>query len=77
MKAFDIKLNTVQDVQNFVRIVSAYSFDVDLKQGRYIVCAKSILGMFSLDLSLPLKVEAATEDCGAFYEEIKCFEATV
>jgi PIN domain nuclease of toxin-antitoxin system len=77
MKAFDIKLSTIQDVRNFVSIVSAYNFDIDLKQGRYIVCAQSILGIFSLDLSLPLKVEAATDDCGEFYEAIKCFEVTL
>lgn len=54
MKKINIKLSTIQDVQNFVRDLTAYSGDADLECGRYVVDAKSIMGIFSLDLSAPI-----------------------
>ena len=50
MKKFTIKLSTITDVQNFVRDLTLYSGDADLESGRYVVDAKSIMGIFSLDL---------------------------
>ena len=61
MKVFNILLNSINDVKEFVNIVSKYDFDIDLTSGRYVVDAKSIMGIFSLNLSKPIKVEA---DCG-------------
>lgn len=58
MKAFNILLNSINDVKDFVNIVSRYDFDIDLTSGRYVVDAKSIMGIFSLNLSKPIKVEA-------------------
>ena len=54
MKSFTIMLNTINDVKDFVNIVSKYDFDVDLISGRYAIDAKSIMGIFSLDLSKPI-----------------------
>ena len=54
MKTFEISLASIGDVKDFVNIVSKYSCDIDLKSGRYIVDAKSIMGIFSLDLSKPI-----------------------
>lgn len=52
-----IKLNTIEDVNNFVSICSKYfDADVDVKQGRQIINGKSILGIFSLNLLEPLRV---------------------
>jgi phosphotransferase system HPr-like phosphotransfer protein len=51
MKAITVMLNSINDVKQFVNIVSKYDFDIDLTSGRYIVDAKSIMGIFSLDLS--------------------------
>ena len=51
MKTFDIMLSSINDVKNFVNIVNKYNFDVDLTSGRYVVDAKSIMGMMSLGLS--------------------------
>lgn len=56
MKDFSIKLSTIKDVQNFVRDLTAYSGDADLESGRYVVDAKSIMGIFSLDLQEPIKL---------------------
>lgn len=73
MKTFNIMLNSINDVKNFVNTVNKYDFDVDLTSGRYVVDAKSIMGIFSLDLSKPIKVEVFTENPGAFMEEMKAF----
>lgn len=73
MKAFNIMLKSINDVKDFVNIVNKYDFDVDLTSGRYVVDAKSIMGIFSLDLSRPIRVEVHREDCGNFYDEIKSF----
>lgn len=71
MKTFNITLATINDVKDFVNIVNKYNFDVDLSSGRYVVDAKSIMGIFSLDLTKPIKVEVHSDDCDAFMEEIK------
>lgn len=70
MKSVTVMLNTISDVKNFVNIVTKYDFDVDLISGRYAVDAKSIMGIFSLDMSKPIKLEAHTEDASAFFTEI-------
>ncbi|MBQ3225757.1 MAG: HPr family phosphocarrier protein [Clostridia bacterium] len=71
MKTFYILLSSINDVKNFVNIVNKYDFDVDLTSGRYVVDAKSIMGIFSLDLSKSIKVEVHSENADAFVEELK------
>lgn len=71
MKSFNILLKTINDVKNFVNIVGKYDFDVDLSSGRYVVDAKSIMGIFSLDLTKPIKVDIYGENYQKFYDEIK------
>lgn len=73
MKTTTIMLNTINDVKLFVNTVAKYDFDVDLVSGRYAIDAKSIMGIFSLDLSKPIKLEAHTDDADAFFDEIKAF----
>lgn len=73
MKTCNIMLNTINDVKKFVNIVSKYDFDVDLISGRYAIDAKSIMGIFSLDLSKPIKLDVHSDNCDAFIEEIKSF----
>ena len=57
MSTINILLKSINDVKDFVNIVSRFDFDVDLTSGRYVVDAKSIMGIFSLDLSKPIKVD--------------------
>jgi phosphotransferase system HPr-like phosphotransfer protein len=71
MKSFNIMLNSINDVKDFVNIANKYDFEVDLSSGRYVVDAKSIMGIFSLDLSKPIKVEIRADNCDDFIEEIK------
>ena len=73
MKNFNIVLHSINDVKTFVNSVNKYDFDVDLTSGRYVVDAKSIMGIFSLDLSKPIKVEVYSEDVGEFMDEMKPF----
>ena len=73
MKTVNIMLSSINDVKTFVNVVSKYDFDVDLASDRYVVDAKSIMGIFSLDLSKPIKVEVHSDDCEAFLAEIKSF----
>jgi len=73
METFNIMLKSINDVKDFVNIVNKYNFDVDLTSGRYIVDAKSIMGIFSLDLSKPIKVEAHATESTPFFDEVKPF----
>lgn len=73
MTTFNLLINSINDVKDFVNSVSKYDFDVDLTSGRYVVDAKSIMGIFSLDLSKPIKVEVHSDSCDAFLNEIKRF----
>ncbi len=75
MKTVNIMLNSIVAAKDFVNIVNRYEFDVDLTSGRYVVDAKSIMGIFSLDLSRPIKVDIHSDDCEQFLEELKPFEA--
>ena len=73
MKSVMIRLSLVENVNKFVNIVSRYPFEMDLRAGRHVVDAKSILGIFSLDLSRPIAMDIYNDDCDALLEEIKPF----
>ena len=73
MQTTTIMLATINDVKSFVSEVSMCDYDVDLLSGRYAVDAKSIMGIFSLDLSKPIRLEAHTDDASEFFENIKQF----
>ena len=63
MKTVQISLNSIDKVKSFVNAISQFEFDCDLISGRYVIDAKSIMGIFSLDLSKPidLAIHAETE----------------
>ena len=69
----DIKFLSISDVKEFADIVSAFDYDIDLVSGRYVVDAKSIMGIFSLDLSKPISLVAHTDDINPLAEAIKKF----
>lgn len=68
MKTVSISLNSIEKVKTFVNDISKYDFDFDLVSGRYVIDAKSIMGIFSLDLSKPIDLNIHTE--GANLEEV-------
>ena len=54
MQTVQISLNSIEKVKNFVNAISCFDCDFDLVSGRYVIDAKSIMGIFSLDLSRPI-----------------------
>ena len=61
MKTVSISLNSIDKVKAFVNDISKYDFDFDLVSGRYVIDAKSIMGIFSLDLSKPIELAIHSE----------------
>ena len=59
MKTVQISLNSIGKVKSFVNAIT--QFDFDLISGRYVIDAKSIMGIFSLDLSKPIDLAIHTE----------------
>lgn len=72
MKTVVISLNSIDKVKSFVNDISKFSFDFDLVSGRYVIDAKSIMGIFSLDLSKPieLKIHAEGENLESVLEKL-------
>ncbi|MBR2968338.1 MAG: HPr family phosphocarrier protein [Clostridia bacterium] len=75
MKSIQISLQMASSVKEFVNIVQKYTYDIDLRCDRYVVDAKSILGIFSLDLSKPINVEIHSDSCEDLLAELKSFQA--
>ena len=64
MKTVKISLNSIDKVKSFVNDITKYDYDFDLFSGRYVIDAKSIMGIFSLDLSkdIDLNIHAEGEE---------------
>lgn len=73
MKTFNVMLDSINSVKNFVNIVSKYDYEIDLTSGRYVVDAKSIMGIFSLDLSKPIAVDIHSDNADELVAELKEF----
>lgn len=73
MKEATILLQSIEDVKNFNRIVTLYDGDVDLVSGRYVIDAKSIMGIFSLDLSKPINIQVHGNQPEELLEQLKAF----
>ena len=74
MKSIQISLQMASSVKECVNIVQKYACEIDLRCDRYVVDAKSILGIFSLDLSKPINVEIHSDDCEELIKELKPFQ---
>ncbi|MDY3250135.1 MAG: HPr family phosphocarrier protein [Candidatus Choladocola sp.] len=62
MKTVQISLNSIDKVKSFVNDITKFNNDFDLVSGRYVIDAKSIMGIFSLDLSKPINLNIHAED---------------
>lgn len=62
MKTVTISLNSIDKVKSFVNDITKFDSDFDLVSGRYVIDAKSIMGIFSLDLSKPIDLNIHSED---------------
>ncbi|MBQ9765831.1 MAG: HPr family phosphocarrier protein [Lachnospiraceae bacterium] len=61
MKTVKISLNSIDKVKSFVNEIARFDVDFDLVSGRYVIDAKSIMGIFSLDLSKPIDLNIHAE----------------
>lgn len=68
MQEFKIILNGIDKVKVFINIVSKYPFDIEIISGRYIIDAKSIMGIFSLDITKSVRLCINSEDRNAIYK---------
>ena len=64
MKTANIRINTIEDVKNFVTTVTKCNYEVDIVSGRYAIDAKSIMGIFSLELRVH------SDDCDELMAEL-------
>ncbi len=63
MKSVHISLNSIDRVKKFVNVVNRYESDFDLASDRYVVDAKSIMGIFSLDVTNVLRLDVHDDAC--------------
>lgn len=73
MTKLKIKFNSINDIKTFVTAANMCPYDIDLVHGRYVVDAKSLMGIFSLDMNTPLDVEVYEDNCGSFLDAIAEF----
>lgn len=66
-----IKLNTILDIKEFLNVVSKVPYDVDLVKGRYVVDAKSVIGVYTIDLSdaAELYIHAEDNECIKLFDK--------
>jgi len=77
MKTVQISLNSIDKVKSFVNAITQFDYDFDFISGRYVIDAKSIMGIFSLDLSKPIDLAIhADEEVDAILEVIKPYLAS-
>ena len=75
MKTVTINLGSIDKVKSFVNDITKFDSDFDLVSGRYVIDAKSIMGIFSLDLSKPTNLNIhGDEDNAEIMEVIKKYE---
>lgn len=76
MIEFDIMLTDLESVKKFVQLSADQDFDVDVYSGKYIVNAKSLMGIFSLDLTKTLHIKAYCDGTHPFAEQVKPYMIT-
>ena len=70
MRTADITLNTLVNMSTLVNITNRYPFTIQLRQGRYVVDGKSLLGVCSLERSKPITLEAYSDNCDALMDDL-------
>ncbi len=75
MKSITISLEMASSVKEFVNITQSYDYEIVIKSGHYVVDAKSILGIFSLDTSKPVTVEIYSDHCEDLLAKLSKFAA--
>ncbi len=73
MISIAVLLRSIENIKEFVQIVERCPYDVDLVSGRYVIDAKSIMGIFSLDITKPLTANIHCESCDDLLKELTPF----
>lgn len=73
MKTVQINLNSIDKVKTFVSTVTKFETDFDLVSGRYVIDAKSIMGIFSLDLTKPIDLNIHSDETDEIMTAIDSF----
>jgi phosphocarrier protein HPr len=74
MYTASILLSSIEAVKKFVTLTNSYNFPINLATDKYKIDAKSIMGIFSLDLSKPLRLEVDSSDADEFIQQIQQFQ---
>lgn len=73
MRTEQVLLKSMEEIQEFNRIVGQYEYEVDMVSGRYVIDAKSLMGILSLDLSKPVTIQLQGNPDETFLEKIEKF----
>ena len=73
MRTATIMLSSIEAVKKFVTLTNKYDFPINLTTEKYKIDAKSIMGVFSLDLSKPVTIQVESDDAGEFMKEVEQF----
>ena len=74
MYTTSIILSSIEAVKKFVTMTNSYDFPINLATDKYKIDAKSIMGIFSLDLSKPLKIEVDSDTADEFIQQLQQFQ---
>lgn len=75
MSEMKLTFKTPEEIYEFVNTVSKYEFDVDVRRGRVVVDAKSLLGIMHLGLNSVLELKMHTGDAGELETELLKYAA--
>ena len=75
MYSTSIMLSSIEAVKKFVTLTNSYNFPINLATDKYKIDAKSIMGVFSLDLSKPLRIEVESDDADEFISQLGQFQS--
>ena len=73
MKTVKVRLSSIEAVRDFVEAVRRYDSEIDLASGRYVVDAKSIMGIFSLNLMNPITMTIHNDNCDDIIDALKAY----
>lgn len=71
MKKVKIMLESINDVKDFVKKANELTCEADLSLGKYVIDAKSIMGIFSLDLNREIELSVHSDNCDDFLQNIE------
>ncbi|HJC90387.1 MAG TPA: HPr family phosphocarrier protein [Candidatus Mediterraneibacter excrementigallinarum] len=75
MSEMKITFKHPEEIRDFVNTVSKYEFDMDMRKGRVVVDAKSLLGIMHLGLNSVMELKMYSDDCEELQKQIAKYAA--